>query len=58
MDITIINNNLKKKESVSAESTNGNFAIYDDQGYLGYEFMPYLVSASFTPKVEESIIKF
>ena len=43
---------------MSAESTNGSFAIYDDQGYLGYEFMPYFVSSSFTPKVEESIIKF
>ena len=43
---------------MSAESINGSFAIYDDQGYLGYEFMPYFVSSSFIPKVEESIIKF
>jgi len=58
MDIIITDNNLKKKESVSAESTNESFALYEDNRYLGYEFMPYFVSASYTPKVEESIIKF
>tara|TARA_E500000178_G_scaffold67313_1_gene64692 strand:+ start:384 stop:515 length:132 start_codon:yes stop_codon:yes gene_type:complete len=43
---------------VSAESTNESFALYEDNKYLGYEFMPYFISASYTPKVEESIIKF
>ena len=43
---------------MSAESTNESFALYEDKRYLGYEFMPYFISASYTPKVEESIIKF
>ena len=43
---------------MSAESTNEFFPLYEDQGYLGYECMPYFVSASFTPKAKESIIKF
>ena len=58
MDITITDNNLKKKESVSAESTNEYFALYEDDRYLGYECMPYFLSSSFTSKVVESIIKF
>ena len=51
MDITITDNNLKKKESVSAESTiNDIFELYSKQEHYGYECMPYYASSSFTPK--------
>ena len=40
-------------ESIEKENINS-YPVFE-KGYLGYECMPYFVTASFTPKAEELV---